>query len=263
MKLKLDENGNVVVQDGKPVYVHDDGKEVAFDAPATVAKISQLNGEAKSHRERAEEAEAKLKPFEGIDDPEAARAAIETVANIDSQKLVDAGKVDEIKEQAVKAYKDQLTAAQRTHAEELKALTEERDAIRNQYHSETIGSRFASSKFIGEKTVLPGPAAQKIFGDHFKVEDGKTVAYDNAGNKLYSRANPGELADFEEAIESLVSSYPYRDNILKGTGSGSGADGSGKGTGNGGKTITRSEFDALPQEARAAKMNDGFEVVDG
>lgn len=32
MKLKLDENGYVVVQDGKPVYVHDDGKEVAFDA---------------------------------------------------------------------------------------------------------------------------------------------------------------------------------------------------------------------------------------
>lgn len=47
MKLKLDENGYVVVQDGKPVYVHDDGKEVAFDAPQTVQKISTLNGEAK------------------------------------------------------------------------------------------------------------------------------------------------------------------------------------------------------------------------
>jgi hypothetical protein len=45
--------------------VHDDGKEVAFDAPATVAKIGQLNGEAKGHRERAEAAESKLKAFEG------------------------------------------------------------------------------------------------------------------------------------------------------------------------------------------------------
>lgn len=27
MKLKLDDQGHVVVQDGKPVYVHDDGKE--------------------------------------------------------------------------------------------------------------------------------------------------------------------------------------------------------------------------------------------
>lgn len=32
MKLKLDDNGNAVLQDGKPVYVHDDGKEIAFDA---------------------------------------------------------------------------------------------------------------------------------------------------------------------------------------------------------------------------------------
>ncbi len=58
MKLKLDENGHVVVSDGKPVYVHDDGKEVAFDAVGTVATISRLNGEAKSHRERAEAAES-------------------------------------------------------------------------------------------------------------------------------------------------------------------------------------------------------------
>lgn len=40
MKLKLDANGNVVLQDGKPVYILDDGREVAHDAAATVAKIS-------------------------------------------------------------------------------------------------------------------------------------------------------------------------------------------------------------------------------
>ena len=61
MKLKLDEQGHVVVQDGKPVYVHDDGKEVAFDAVGTVSTIGRLNAEAKSHRERAETAENTLK----------------------------------------------------------------------------------------------------------------------------------------------------------------------------------------------------------
>lgn len=73
MKLKLDENGNAVLQDGKPVYVHDDGKEVAFDAPGTVATITRLNSEAKGHRERAENAEKAVKAFEGIDDPAAAK----------------------------------------------------------------------------------------------------------------------------------------------------------------------------------------------
>lgn len=52
MQLKTDENGNVVVQDGKPVYMYDDGQEIAFDAMQNMAKISQLNAEAKQHREK-------------------------------------------------------------------------------------------------------------------------------------------------------------------------------------------------------------------
>ena len=53
MKLKIDEEGHVVVVDGKPVYVSDDGKDIAFDAQGTVATISRLNAEAKTNRERA------------------------------------------------------------------------------------------------------------------------------------------------------------------------------------------------------------------
>ncbi|MGY2338005.1 hypothetical protein ACW9HW_02015 [Pseudomonas sp. SDO5532_S415] len=47
MKLKLDEQGHVVLQDAKPVYVHDDGKEVASDAAGTVATVTRLNTEAR------------------------------------------------------------------------------------------------------------------------------------------------------------------------------------------------------------------------
>ena len=36
MKLKLDANGHVVVENGMPVYVHDDGKEIPFDASAAL-----------------------------------------------------------------------------------------------------------------------------------------------------------------------------------------------------------------------------------
>lgn len=37
MKLKLNQNGTAVVKDGKPVYVHANGREEAFDAPAAWA----------------------------------------------------------------------------------------------------------------------------------------------------------------------------------------------------------------------------------
>ena len=72
MKLKTDEQGHAILQDGKPVYVHDDGKEVPYDVPQMLTKIRGLNAEAKQHREATEAAEAKLKAFDGIGDAAAA-----------------------------------------------------------------------------------------------------------------------------------------------------------------------------------------------
>lgn len=226
MKLKLDENGHVVVQDGKPVYVHDDGKEVAFDAPATVASISRLNGEAKSHRERAEAAEGKLKGFDGIEDPDAARKALDTVKNIDEGKLIAAGKVEEIKAAAKKTAEDQVAAAHRQNAEELAKAQKERDGLQAELHAEKIGGSFTRSKVISERFAIPADLVQARFGSSFRLEDGKVVAYDAAGNKLFSSSRPGEPADFDEAITMLVDQYPHKDQILKGAGaSGTGAGG--------------------------------------
>ncbi|MHA3884577.1 DUF6651 domain-containing protein [Stutzerimonas degradans] len=218
MKLKIDENGNAVLQDGKPVYVHDDGKEVAFDAPATVATITRLNAEAKTHREGKEAAEKLLKGFEGIEDPSAARKALETLANLDAKKLVDAGEIEKVKSEISKAFQAQLDEAN------TKAQT-----LEQQLYGEKIGGSFARSKVIAEKLAVPADMVQATFGNRFKIEDGKVVAYDANGNKIFSRARPGELADFDEALETLVEHYPYKDHILKG----SGANGGGAPNGNG------------------------------
>lgn len=39
MKLKLTTDGHAVVRDGKPVYVHADGREDAFDAPSAMKML--------------------------------------------------------------------------------------------------------------------------------------------------------------------------------------------------------------------------------
>lgn len=57
----------------------------------------------------------------------------------------------------------------------------------------------------------------------------RRLAYDQSGNKIFSRARPGELADFDEALEVLVDQYPHKEQILKA----SGANGGGAGTSNG------------------------------
>ena len=237
MKLKLDENGNAVLQDGKPVYVHEDGKEVAFDAPGTVATITRLNSEAKGHRERAENAEKAVKAFEGIDDPAAAKKALATVANLDAKTLVDAGEIETVKTEISKAFQLQLDE-----------VTGKAKTLEQQLYAEKIGGSFSRSKFIADKLAVPADMVQATFGQNLKVEDGKVVAYDAQGQKIFSRARPGELADFDEAIETLVSQYPHRDHILKS----SNANGGGAQNGGGNNQNTKGNFGGGKEDRVAA-----------
>lgn len=259
MKLKLTEDGKAAVlsDKGLPIYVRDDGTEVPFDAPATVATITRLNGEAKSHREAKETAEAKLKLFDGIEDAEAARKAVELMKNIDESKLLSAGKVEEIKAGARRAAEEQVAAANKANAETLKAAEADRDKLRNELYSEKIGGSFNRSKLIQDKFAIPADMVQARFGKNFKVEDGKIIAYDEAGNKIFGVSKPGELAEFDEALEILVNAYPYKDHILKGANnSGSGSrQSSGGSNGASGKTMRKSAYDALPLMQQAILMS--------
>lgn len=242
--------------DGKPVYVHDDGKEVAFDAVTTVATISRLNSEAKGHREAKEAAESKLKAFEGIEDAEGARKALETVKNLKDGDLITAGKAEEIKKAAVRAAEEQVAAAKKAAELRVKELEDLNAKVTNELYGEKVGGAFTRSQFVNEKMTLPSRRAQQAFGNNFKIEDGKVVGYDDSGNKIYSRARPGELADFDEALEMLVDSAPDRDQILRGSGhSGTGARES-NGNGTGSKTLTRAEFDAKSPMEKAALSKD-------
>lgn len=257
MPFKFDANGAIVLSgEGEkklPVYIHADGREAPFDADTTVASISRLNGEAKSHREAKEALEAKLKPFEGIDDAEAARKALETIKNIDEGKLLTAGKVQEIKDAAAKSAQDAVAAATRAAAEEKRLLTEANNKLTGDLNNHIIGGSFAGSKFISEKLAIPADIAQKFFGDRFKVEAGKLIPMDPNGNPIFSATRHGEHADFEEALQVMVSAYPHKDMILKGSGaSGGGASGGGGGGGAGGKTATRAQFDQMPPTEKSA-----------
>lgn len=238
-----------VNEQGLPIYVHDDGKEVAHDAAQTVATISRLNGEAKTNRERYEKAESTLKAYEGIEDPAAAKKALETLKNFDDKKLVDAGEVEKIKLEAIKAVEDKYAP-----------IVQERDAFQTQLHNELIGGGFARSKYIQENIAVPVDMIQATFGKNFQIENGKVVAVGADGQKIYSRTRPGEIADFDEALETLVGGYQHKDSILKGgQGSGGGFQGNG-GQGGGVKTMSRQQFDSLDPIGRAQFARDGGQI---
>jgi Family of unknown function (DUF6651) len=252
MKLKLDDKGQVVVQDDKPVYMDDSGRDIVFDYPATLATIARLNSEAKGHREEKEAAQAQLKTFEGIEDPAKALKALEIVKNLDDKKLIEAGEVDKVRQEAAAAYDEKLKSVEKKYAPVIK----ERDEYKDSLFKEIVGGAFSRSKFIGEKLAIPADLAQAKFGNSFIIEDGKVVGKNAAGERIFSRSRPGEVANFDEALEALVEDYPYRDSIVKGSGaSGSGAGGSTRTVG-GKKTMTRAAFDALAPAEKIAVVKD-------
>jgi len=266
MPFKMNADGTIAIDAEKklPIFIHPDNREAPFDADATIATIGRLNGEAKSHREAKEAAETALKPFRdaGIEDPAAAAAALETMKNIKAGDLTTAAKVQEIKDAAAKSAQEAVANATRAAEEKQRVLTEQNTKLTQDLNNHIVGGSFTGSKYIAEKLAIPADIAQKVFGDRFKVENGKLVPLGADGNPIFSATNHGNHADFEEAIQVMVSQYANKDMILKGSGaSGGGAAGGGKG-GAGGKTITRAQFDAMDQGQRAAAFKDGAKVVD-
>ena len=249
------EGEHIAMQDGKPLWIGNDGKEAPFDAEHALNKIGELNSESAARKRDLREAQEKLKVLDGIDNPAeflaGARKAMETVANLDAKKLIDAGEAERVKAEAIKAVQAQVEAEKKRADDAFATL-----------HREMIGGRFARSEFIknGLREGLPVDMVESTFGRHFKIEDGKTVAYDANGNKIFSLSRPGELADFDEALKVLVDQYPYKAQILKGSGATGGGAGGGGGHGGGKTTYTREQFAKLgpaEQSDVAAKVRKG------
>lgn len=197
------------------LYVENDGKyrlnvEGGFK---THDEINGLTTALNKERDARSKLEKQVKKFDGIEDPSEAMKAIETLKNLDQKKLIDAGEVEKVKAEVTKAMQSKI--------DELQNAVQEKEGILTK---ELIGGRFARSKFIADKMAIPHDLVEARFGQNFKIEDGQVVAYDQHGNKVYSQDRPGELAEFDEALNTLVSQYPYKDSILKGSDiSGSGA----------------------------------------
>jgi len=232
LKLKLDENGHVVINDGKPVYIYEDGKEAPFDVNAAMQKIADLNEESKNRRLMIEKITGDLDKYKDDEgnflEPDVAFNAIKTVKNYSDKEMFDATQVESMKAQMNKAYTEKTDTLLKNHLAEKAALEK---AINNKdaaIFKLLVKDRFNTSKFVNDKLAIPSEIVADYFGGHFKVEGEpeslRVVGY-IGDEKILSRERPGTPAEFEEAIEAIVDRYAMKDRIMRGTGTGSGSGG--------------------------------------
>ena len=274
MKLKVDENGNAELQDGKPVYVTEDGKDFVADVPAMHNKTLELKSEAKRNREKHDAATVQVTAYQDLfpdmemDDVTAWKAtadeALTTVKNLGDKELLDAGKVEEIKKDMQDAHDKNLTKVKTQFATKEEGYVDQLSAKDGRIFDLMVGNAFAGSPFFSGAeplTQLPPDAALALFGPNFKVQENKTtkeleiVGYYKGDEILSTQPDQvGELAPVEEALQYLIDKYPSKERIMAKPKSGSGAGG-GQGDGGGGAD---DDLESLQkQHAAAVKDNNG------
>lgn len=269
LKLKTNEDGvpEVIEENGvhKPVYVDEEsGREMPMDVPSLYSNVTQLKGENKDLKTKVQESASKLSIFEDVEDvvewKKQAEDAMATVANFKDKDLVDAGKVDEIKRNMAKAHETELATVKKSfegQVSELGQTVQKKDA---QIRDLLIGAKFSRSPlFVGEerKTNLNPRVAESYFGKHFKVvekNDGSldVIGMNDDGSEIYSIMRPGEVADFDEAIEIIIDRDPTKNDYLRSAQSAGSGAGGGSGSGGGGGDDEIKKLEKRYEEARAA-----------
>ena len=248
MKLKFDDKGAVVTVEKEgvhfPIYIHEDGKEVDVDVPNLFAKVAEISTEAKTRRQENSALKEKFKIFEGIEDLEKfkndATAAIETVKNFDDKKLVDAGKVEQIKAQIIEVKDEEIRQVHNSYQQMKNEYDTKLVQKDGQIYELAISNKFAQSPLFSgpnRKYKIPADMAETKFSRQIKLEDSKDgklreVGYKLNGEPIYSRKNPGELAYFDEFMPEIIDEYPNKDDLIEteaGSGSGGGGGGGLKG----------------------------------
>jgi len=243
-KLKLGDNDQPVYQDGKFVLVLDDGSETAFDAVGAYVTFGTIREERDTWKGKAEATSAELVKFGKTAEDRSKTLELAGKARaFDDKKLVDAGKVDEVVAERLKAAKTEWDT-------EKQGLAAKAEQLSARLRRNLVSKQIAASKVFEDYLITPDLFEAK-YGVHFDVDgdEDHVIAFSDAQHKspIYSRSDLTKHASVDEAVSILLKADPNHDRWKKGVN----ANGSGA-TGNA-QTGGRGDDSSLPPEERLAR----------
>ena len=217
---------------------------------AAVAGLKAKNTERLRTLKERQEA---LKRFDGID-TDAVRNILKRFTDDDEAKLIANGKIDEVltkRTERMKADYDKQLAAAQGAAE---AASKRAQAFQGRVLDDSIRAAAAKAgihQHAIDDALFRGRAMFSL------DEQGAAVAMGDDGRPVLGKDGKSPFSPLEW-LEGMKEKAPH---WFPATATGSGASGSG-GAGVGGKTMTRSHFETLRPQERAATIKAGTKVVD-
>lgn len=254
LKFKLTEDGKIEVgENGQPIVIDDSNpdspREFTVDAIHLYHQIPKLKNDIQTANKAASEAKEALRAFEGIEDADAAREALQTVANL---KEGDLKKASDVQAKIDALNKENVAKIEALNKQNQQKLAEKDEALARldaDLRKSVISQAFAASSWFNGKEPKSklGPAvAESFLGKNFKVErlaDGSVVPVAYIGETRLEDPAKGMIGDalapmsFDDAMTKIVESHPQASDILWPS-SGSGSTGNKGGSGyRGVKTI--------------------------
>jgi hypothetical protein len=214
MKLKLNEDGQVVLTDGHPTYLNEQGADVIADYSKAFSTIETLTLNAEK---ATTDAVAHVNALTTLQQKHDALEAANAEAKAEDKPASD---------KPNQALLD-LQASNQSLSDANKDLNEKVLAAAKVKSANDLNDIFSNSKVASERLHIPTDMTKALFASKFSQDDSGSFYVANAdGSKLMSQSNAGQVATSEECISHLIDNYAHKDSILKGSNSsGSGTTG--------------------------------------
>lgn len=176
-------------------------------------EVMEKKGKLKETEEALLTANTELAKFKGID-LDKVKALLEAEKTREEKDLEAKGEYDRLKQRIA----EEREAERKAWDEERNTLQGTIKTLSGDIDNLTVGQNFATSKFISEDLVLTPTKARVLYGAHFEMKDGKTVAYDKPAG--VSGRTPlvdagGDPLSFDAALRKIVEADPDKDSLMK------------------------------------------------
>jgi hypothetical protein len=188
-------------------------KKVTDEEARLLREVMDKKDKLKNTQTALEQANARLKEFDGLDAKEL-RALVQAKKDAEVAQLEAKGQWDALKKQMVEQHTAELTRRD----EQVTAANSQVAELQTQIAELTVGNAFGQSKFIADELTLSVAKARRIYGAHFEFKDGAVVAFDKpagAKDRNVLVDAKGEPLGFEAALSKLVDGDPDKDTLIK------------------------------------------------